>query len=238
MDLRIGICDDAPDWREKTRETVKHCIEQMANSVEIYSFQNGNELLSEDHPPMHILFMDIEMSGENGIDLAMEVNRKWPKCQVIYLTNFWSYAMEVYETRHVYYIVKEKFEEKLPGVLEKAIEQLRKQNRRIVLQCHGGVKANLKLDDILYFERDKRVTYVVTTEKEYTVDDKIPEIEERIASDDFVRCHTSFLVNFSYVKECTKKKMLLENGKIVDISRSYWKKTEEAYVEWMKRWAM
>ena len=32
--------------------------------------------------------------------------------------------------------------------------------------------------------------------KEYTVDDKILEIEERIASDDFVRCHTSFLVNF------------------------------------------
>ena len=168
MDLRIGICDDAPDWREKTRETVKHCTDQMANSVEIYSFQNGNELLSEEHPPMHILFMDIEMSDENGIDLAMEVNRKWPKCQVVYLTNFWSYAMEVYETRHVYYIVKEKFEEKLPGVLEKAIEQLRKQNRRVVLQCHGGVKASLKLDDILYFERDRRVTYVITKEKEYT----------------------------------------------------------------------
>ena len=31
MDLRIGICDDAPDWREKTRETVKHCTDQMAN---------------------------------------------------------------------------------------------------------------------------------------------------------------------------------------------------------------
>ena len=101
------------------------------------------------------------------------------KMSVVYLTNFWSYAMEVYETRHVYYIVKEKFEEKLPGVLEKAIEQLRKQNRRIVLQCHGGVKANLKLDDILYFERDKRVTYVATTEKEYTVDDKILEIRRK-----------------------------------------------------------
>ena len=138
---------------------------------------------------------------------------------------------------HVYYIVKEKFEEKLPGVLEKAIEQLRKQNRRVVLQCHGGVKASLKLDDILYFERDRRVTYVITKEKEYTVDEKIPEIEERIASDDFVRCHTSFLVNFSCVKECTRKKLLLENGKTVDVSRSYWKKTEDAYVEWMKRWA-
>ena len=38
--------------------------------------------------------------------------------------------MEVYETRHVYYIVKEKFEEKLPGVLEKAIEQLRKTEQK------------------------------------------------------------------------------------------------------------
>ena len=77
----------------------------------------------------------------------------------------------------------------------------------------------------------------ITKEKEYTVDEKIPEIEERIASDDFVRCHTSFLVNFSCVKECTRKKLLLENGKTVDVSRSYWKKTEDAYVEWVKRWA-
>ena len=34
-----------------------------------------------------------------------------------------------------------------------------------------------------------------------------------------------------------RKKLLLENGKTVDVSRSYWKKTEDAYVEWMKRWA-
>jgi two-component system LytT family response regulator len=86
-------------------------------------------------------------------------------------------------------------------------------------------------------EKLEKIKERLTKEKEYTVDEKIPEIEERIASDDFVRCHTSFLVNFSCVKECTRKKLLLENGKTVDVSRSYWKKTEDAYVEWMKRWA-
>lgn len=78
-----------------------------AEKVEMYFFQNGSELLKEEHPKMHILFMDIEMPGESGIDLAMEVNRKWPECRIIYLTNYWSYAMDVYETHHVYYIVKE-----------------------------------------------------------------------------------------------------------------------------------
>ena len=98
MDLRIGICDDKPEWLEKAGDTVKRCAEQMQKKVEMYFFQNGSELRKEEHPKMHILFMDIEMPGESGIDLAMEVNRKWPECQIIYLTNYWSYAMDVYET--------------------------------------------------------------------------------------------------------------------------------------------
>ena len=94
MDLRIGICDDKPEWLEKAGDTVKRCAEQMQKKVEMYFFQNGSELLKEEHPKMHILFMDIEMPGESGIDLAMEVNRKWPECRIIYLTNYWSYAMD------------------------------------------------------------------------------------------------------------------------------------------------
>ena len=63
-------------------------------------------------------------------------------------------------------------------------------------------------------------------------DEKIREIEQKILSDDFMRCHTSFLVNFSYVKECMKKRLVLEDGQIIDISRSYWGSVEKAYVQW------
>ena len=57
MDLRIGICDDKPEWLEKAGDTVKRCAEQMQKKVEMYFFQNGSELLKEEHPKMHILFM-------------------------------------------------------------------------------------------------------------------------------------------------------------------------------------
>lgn len=43
MDLRIGICDDKPEWLEKAGDTVKRCAEQMQKKVEMYFFQNGSE---------------------------------------------------------------------------------------------------------------------------------------------------------------------------------------------------
>ena len=35
MDLRIGICDDAPDWREKTRETVKFLLKTEIKNIQV-----------------------------------------------------------------------------------------------------------------------------------------------------------------------------------------------------------
>ena len=90
----------------------------------------------------------------------------------------------------------------------------------------------------MYFERNLRVTYVVAKNSRYIIDEKISELEEKIMSEDFLRCHSSFLVNLSYVKECMKKKLILKNGQVIDISRSYWGKVEKEYIQWAKSTAV
>ncbi|MEE0142594.1 MAG: LytTR family DNA-binding domain-containing protein [Coprococcus sp.] len=155
---------------------------------------------------------------------------------MVYVSDGFHHVMDAYETKHIYYILKEKFEEKLPCIMDKAIRQLKAcGSKEMAFQCHGGVIVRLKLDEIMYFERNLRVTNVVTREYRYIVDEKISEIEERMMSEDFVRCHSSFLVNFFYVKACTKKELILKNGQVIDISRSYWGKAEKEYVQWVKK---
>ena len=180
--------------------------------------------------------MDIENDDNSEIEIVKKVNREWPVCQVVYVSDGFHHVMDAYETKHIYYILKEKFEEKLPCIMDKAIRQLKVcGSKEMAFQCHGGVIVRLKLEDIMYFERNLRVTNVVTREYRYIVDEKIREIEERMMSEDFVRCHSSFLVNFFYVKACTKKKLILKNGQVIDISRSYWGKAEKEYVQWVKK---
>ena len=45
-----------------------------------------------------IIFMDIEMPGINGIDLARQILSKAPRTNIIYITGFTQYARECYTT--------------------------------------------------------------------------------------------------------------------------------------------
>lgn len=235
--LQIGIYSTEPAWLENSREILEHYGETLKNNVEIYSFQNASEMWGGvKRKYLHILFVDIQNDDNSEIEIVKKVNREWPVCQVVYVSDGFHHVMDAYETKHIYYILKEKFEEKLPCIMDKAIRQLKVcGSKEMAFQCHGGVIVRLKLDEIMYFERNLRVTNVVTREYRYIVEEKISEIEERMMSEDFVRCHSSFLVNFFYVKACTKKKLILKNGQVIDISRSYWGKAEKEYVQWVKK---
>lgn len=59
------------------------------------------------------------------LKLIKKVNREWPVCQVVYVSDGFHHVMDAYETKHIYYILKEKFEEKLPCIMDKAIRQLK-----------------------------------------------------------------------------------------------------------------
>ncbi len=238
--LQIGICSIETEWLEKSKDMIENSMQALKDHVEIHRFENASELWGwVKRNILHIVFVDVEEDGEKGIQLAKKINQEWPFCQIVYVSNNFQHVMDVYETKHIYYILKEKFEEKLPCVVDKAIRQLRaNHNKEIVFQCHGGVIVSLYLNEIMYFERNLRVTYVVAKNSRYIIDEKISELEEKIMSEDFLRCHSSFLVNLSYVKECMKKKLILKNGQVIDISRSYWGKVEKEYIQWAKSTAV
>ena len=238
--LQIGIYSTEPEWLEKSKAMIEKRMQTLKDHIEIHRFENASKLWGGvKRDALHILFVDIEQDGEIGIQLAKKINQEWPFCQIVYVSNNFQHVMDVYETKHIYYILKEKFEEKLSCIVDKAIRQLRaNHHKEIVFQCHGGVIVSLCLSEIMYFERNLRVTYIVAKNSKYIIDEKISELEARIMSEDFVRCHSSFLVNLSYVKECMKKKLVLKNGQVIDISRSYWGKVEKEYIQWAKKAAV
>lgn len=106
MKLKIGICDSDRSWHEKLgkileREEYIHCV---ANEIE--HFYGEKELLMFSGDPMDILFMDVKLKDGNGISLAGKINNLWPECQIVYVTDSLTYAVEVYQTDHSYLYVK------------------------------------------------------------------------------------------------------------------------------------
>ena len=98
---------------------------------------------SYDGYPLDMLFMDIVLEneeGKNGIDIVTAVNKKWKDCQIVYLTNYLFYATEVYHTEHVFFALKEQFEERIGGFSEKCFINLPRQEKNSSILSSEGKK--------------------------------------------------------------------------------------------------
>lgn len=60
------------------------------------------------------------------------------------------------------------------------------------------------LEKILLVQREERSTVLYTTDGErYVTGDTLTEMEERLPKDAFFRCHKSYIINLSHIKDIT-----------------------------------
>ncbi|MDL2300420.1 LytTR family transcriptional regulator [Clostridiaceae bacterium OttesenSCG-928-D20] len=95
-----------------------------------------------------------------------------------------------------------------------------------VTGIQNGQTFVLSVGEVLYIETVDRKTFLYTTKQIYETPLKLYELEEQLASEDFIRASKSCILNFDKVKAmrgdiggrllCT-----LENGEIIPASRQY-----------------
>ena len=234
--MRVGICDDDAIWCKKAEKIVRDYADKTATEMEVICFFTPDELNDYAGYPLDVLFMDIVLENEdeekNGIDLVSSVNKKWRDCQIVYLTNYLFYATEVYHTEHVFFALKEQFEERIGEIFGKVFHQLSQTREKLTFSVIGGKEVSLVPADILCFERSGRTTNIITVYGTYTIWDKLSVIIERLPKLDFVRCHNSYIVYLPAVREMLADVFLMDDGREVMISRSYRKIAKAAFMKW------
>ncbi|EKC47003.1 Response regulator of the LytR/AlgR family, partial [human gut metagenome] len=63
-------------------------------------------------------------AGTGGIRLAQSMKHYAPFCQIIFLSSYLSYATEVYETEHIYFILKSQLHQRIGPALHQALTAL------------------------------------------------------------------------------------------------------------------
>ncbi len=233
--MNIYVCDDDSFERKTTVDILDHYCREEKIPVKVTAFESGRSMFeySQSHDGgkgADILLMDIEMKEENGIEIVARVNQVWPDCQVIYLTNYLSYSLDVYDTKHVYYVLKDQLKSRLPEVLKKAVERFKTARSTIFFHTVNNEKIRIRLDQILYLERRIRITVVHLEETQLQIRDKLSDLMHLLPAWEFSRCHNSFIVNLAKVKKKTGQTYLLENGEEIPISRKYRAETTDSFL--------
>lgn len=223
--LKIGLCEDNEIQHNQILsflETIslpKHTIDSFYKGNDLY---NSIQEAMEDKAPYDIVIMDIDLPDGNGIKFSKQINVFSPHTIIIYMTSYEDYVSDVYNTEHIYFILKKNYQKYLPHALSLANEALNKQRRASLKIFWNKEEYNILQKDIFYMERQLRTTKIVTPTQTYSTSEKLTDLLGRLG-DSFIMCHRSFIINLKMVQEITKDTALLIDGTAIPISRSYYK---------------
>lgn len=231
MEIKIAVCDD----ERQQAEYIKNLVNKWAHTKNIKatvdmfgSAENLNRARSE-NKKFDILLLDIEMGGQNGIELAKDIRRSDTKSAIIFITGFSDYISEGYDVSALHYLMKPIKEDKLSEVLDKAVKNIMQANKSLVLAIDGQTH-RLPLSEIRYVEAQDHYVIIYAVSQKHKTKMNLSEIEKSL-DNSFFRCQRSFIVNLRFVYKITRAFVVLDDMAEIPLSRNLYEAANRAIIE-------
>ena len=229
---RFAICDDNKTDSDYVLELVQAWASQRSIPVHTEQYMSAESFLfryAEDKG-FQILLLDIEMGHMDGVALAKRIRRENDDVQIVFITGYPDYIAEGYEVSALNYLIKPVMKEKLYAVLDRAMANLQKARKTILLPVEGEI-LKLETENIQYVEAFSHSIVITTKASVHEVRKSMSEME-KLLGDGFVRCHRSYLVGLRFISRITKTTVILDNGKTIPVSRSAAPAVHRAFVSY------
>ena len=192
------------------REELKYFIGLFEEFSMEGEFENPIDALKflED-TKVDVAFLDINMSGIDGINLGKIIHKLNPNMKIVFITAYREYGAEAFELKAFDYLLKPYSEERIKTTLSNLIKESNKQptpkedmskvNKLVVNEDDKFIF--LGFDNIYYIEASDKECLIHTKDKTYTSKLKLSKLEELLPNKKFFKIHRSYLVNLDKISE-------------------------------------
>jgi len=150
------------------------------------------------------VFLDIQMPGLSGLDLAQVLARFRTPPPVVFVTAHEEHAVDAFELHAVDYVLKPVREERLAEAVRRVVEDGGRPpangDEQIPVE-RGGVTRFLNRSEITYVEAHGDYARLHTPSDSHLLRTPLSTLEEEWAPAGFVRIHRSLLVSLAHVDE-------------------------------------
>jgi len=153
-----------------------------------------------------------------GLSLAKIIDKK---AKVIFTTAYREYAVDGFNLQAVDYLLKPISYDRFLQAIQKIIPSKTAENKVDFMFVRSERKmVKINFDTILYIESLSDYVKIITTQKTIVTRENISSLEEKLAYDNFIRIHRSYIVSINKMTSYTNEFIEIEN-KALPISRSY-----------------
>jgi two-component system, LytTR family, response regulator len=236
--IQAIVADDEPLARKKLRQILSE-ERDIAIAGEGSTAHETIDLVRSTRP--QLLFLDIQMPGMDGLDIAAELSSGSSQApHIIFTTAHDQYALRAFEVHAVDYLLKPFSRERLCSAVERARKQILLANQqpasalrqglsrfatRIVFRSRGRI-VFLPVTDIRWISAEENYVRIRTNSETHLLRETMARLQEKLDPEVFLRIHRSSIVNLQYLKEVRTEPdgeyaVLLITGEKLTMSRSY-----------------
>ncbi len=236
------IAEDEPLLRAELRQGLETLWPELSICTEAADGVTALRAV-ETHAP-DIAFLDIEMPGMNGLDVARLVNGR---CHIVFVTAYDKYAVAAFEQQAADYILKPhstarlaaavtRLKERIKGTPAKVggvLDTLSRRNEapdqflRWITASQGTRTRFVTVERVCYFQADNKYTLVMLPDTDLVIRRPIKELAESLDPQTFWQIHRSTLVNINELTDVTRdlhghmRVHLRQRKEVLPVSETY-----------------
>ena len=234
--IKIAFCDDDMEVLHQMNELLDRYRVERNEDITYAAFQSPFELLTEIEKGIRpdILFLDVVMPGQNGMDVAKEIRQYDANMKIIFLTSSPEFAVESYSVGAYFYQLKPIWEESFFRLMDAVLAECEKKKKNsLILRSKDGI-TRIDLQQLEYCEvLGRKLLFHLENgavlESAGSLDDLAGQL---IQYSNFFRPHRSFLVNMEYIQNISSRSIKMVNDAEIPIPHGKCSEIKNTYMEY------
>lgn len=233
--FQIAVCDDERFACDTIASAAKSIFENNKIPMEMHVFLSPAELVDYSvHHVLDLIYLDIEMSEINGIELGRRLRELSTSPDIIYVSNREDMVFQALKVRPFGFVRKRYFMKDLQDVTNAYILQMnKKKNEKKIIVMTGEGYQNIPVSMIRYFEGSGtyQMMYVKGEDAPIQIRSRMMNLEEELEPEGFLRIHKGYLVNYQYIVKINAAEVIMDQKEILPVSRRQGQKLKLRYLE-------
>lgn len=234
--IKVAFCDDDMSVLDELKDLLDQYGAKRSQEITYDTFYSSLELLDKIEKGVRydILFLDVILPNENGIDIAREIRQYDSVVKIIFLTSSSEFAVQSYTVGAYFYQLKPIWKENFFRLMDSAISECQKEEQRsLILRCKNGI-TRIDLDRLEYCEvLGRTLLFHMENGKILEGTGSMDKLYGQLSQyENFVRPHRSFLINMEYIEKISHKAITMENQTDIPIPHGKCCEIKNMYLEY------
>ena len=223
--ITVIFCDDELTVIQRYIKLFDNIKKKINEQICIEIYTSGEQVLfhiSERPEAVAVLFLDIQMTGLDGIATAKTLRKMGCFAEIIFLSAYKQYVFESFEVHPFHYLLKDIIKPNyFETVFFKALEKYKQRRDHFYSFRTSDSFVHLDIAHILFIEVYQKMITIHCQDQVYRFRGTISKLCNEFIPHGFLKLSQSCLINYDYLDFIKEGTAYLSTGEALPISRRY-----------------